>query len=47
MEKTLAPITTDINIYGKFTMDVPVTKVWNDNNNQGTSKTRKYNSNTI
>ena len=31
---TLAPITEDIDLYGKFTMDVSVKKVWNDNNNQ-------------
>ena len=33
--KTIAPITEDIDLYGKFTMNVPVTKKWNDNNNQG------------
>ena len=31
---TLAPITEDIDLYGKFTMDIPVKKVWNDNNDQ-------------
>ena len=31
---TLAPITEDIDLYGKFTMDISVKKVWNDNNDQ-------------
>ena len=32
--KKMAPITADIDVYGKFTMDIPVKKTWIDSDNQ-------------
>ena len=32
--KKMAPVTSDIDLYGKFTMEISVKKVWDDNNDQ-------------